>query len=138
MGDDIDKKNLERLLRDLILNGCKTFYDGLAIGFDLFAAEVVVNLKKEFSEIKLIGCIPCPSQDKYYSEEEKARYISILDNCDEVKVVSPHYYKGCMFTRDRYMIDNADALIAYDRGLDGGTRYTLEYASTKKKLVFIV
>ena len=63
----------------------------------------------------------------YFSEEDKERYARILKKADEVVLLSDHYYNGCMQNRDRYMVDRADALIAYCRKEEGGAAYTVKY-----------
>lgn len=129
---------LKSFIESFIKEGYDTFLDGMAIGFDMIAAEAVISLMESYPHIKLIACVPCPGQDRYYSEEEKVRYAAILEKCTEVKVVCSHYYKGCMLTRDRYMVDNCSVVIAYNRGEKGGTSYTLGYAAQKKKKIYVI
>ncbi len=138
VGDDFSVKKLTLLLEKLIQNGIDTFLNGMARGFDLIAAQCVSELKKSYPDIKLIACVPCPDQDKYFTEEDKKTYASVLENCDEVKLLSRKYYKGCMFMRNRYMVDNCSVLVAYDRGYDGGTDYTVGYAKNKEIEIYIV
>ena len=61
-----------------------------------------------------------------------------LENCDEVVVLSAEYYPGCMYLRNRYMVDNADVVIAHFNGAKGGTMYTLSYAKKNKKSIIII
>lgn len=107
--------------------GVTTFLNGVAVGFDLLAAEYVLELKKKFPNVKLIACVPCYGQEKKYSTEDKARYIKIIKNADEVVALAEHYFRGCMQNRDRYMVDNAELLICYCRKTTGGTAYTVRY-----------
>lgn len=39
-------------------SGITCFYCGMALGFDLMAAEVVLSLKDKFSDIQLIAVVP--------------------------------------------------------------------------------
>lgn len=125
-------------MQTFIDGGVDTFLSGMARGFDLIAAEVVLKLKETNPHIKLIACVPCRGQEKYFREEDKIQYFSVLERCDEVKVLSEKYYKGCMLTRNRYMVDNSCKLIAYDRNSDGGTEYTVAYADKKDKEIYIL
>ena len=127
---DLDLNALTSVIKNLIERGVTTFYNGIARGFDLISAQCVLKLKADYPQIKLIACVPCPEQDKYFSKEDKLTYKKVLDACDEVKILSTRYHKGCMFLRDRFMVDNSSHLIAYYRGDEGGTEYTLNYAST--------
>ncbi len=138
VGKDLDIKKLSTLIESLIKRGKHTFLNGMARGFDLISAQCVLDLKRFYPDVKLIACVPCPQQDKYFNEEDKKSYAYVLENCDEVKLISNKYYKSCMLTRNRFMVDNSSVLIAYDRGEDGGTDYTLDYAKNKNIEIYIV
>lgn len=127
LGDDFSKSKLKKQIRSCIEGGVTTFFSGMAMGFDLIATELVLELKKKHPDVKLVACVPCLEQEKYYSEADKARYVKCLKKADEVVVVSEQYFRGCMQKRDRYMADHADVLIAYCRKSKGGTAYTLSY-----------
>lgn len=124
---DFDYEKLEKAIVGLMREGVKNFYCGMARGFDLTAAVYVIKHKKRYGA-RLIGCIPCPAQDKFYSAREKERYAFILENCDEKVCLSEEYYAGCMQARDRYMVDNADTVLCFLKRSSGGTRYTVDYA----------
>ena len=136
--DPIDMTFFETCVQELIDRGFDTFLCGMARGFDLLAGELVVKLKESNPHVKLIACIPCPDQDKYYSPNEKEKYKRVLTACDEVKLLNEKFYKGCMLMRDRYMVDNCSLVFAYDRKSEGGTHYTLTYAQSKKKKIIIM
>lgn len=131
---------LKKAVEGLILQGVDTFYNGMAMGFDLIAAETVLKLKKKYPFIKLIACIPCYNQERGFSEKDKKRYVSILKKAEERTYVSEFYFNGCMQKRDRYMADRADALVAYLKKETGGTAYTVRYFQNKypsKEIVFL-
>lgn len=138
MEENFDLFRFEEVLTSYIEEGYTTFLCGMAVGFDTVAAELVIKLKKIFSEIKLIACIPCEGQSRYFASADKRRYENILKSCDEVKVLNDRYYKGCMQARDRYMVDNCQLLIAYKRVNSGGTYYTLNYALSQNKRICLI
>ena len=127
---DFDYNLLDKVIFNLINGGTKNFYCGMATGFDLAAAESVLQYKKDF-EINLIACIPCLGQEKAYSQKNKERYLKILESCSQTVVLSEEYFEGCMFVRDRYMVDNCNVLVTYQRRKSGGTSYTVNYAKSK-------
>lgn len=131
LGDDFSKSKLKKQIRACIEEGVTTFFSGMATGFDLVATELVLELKKKHPDVKLVACVPCLGQEKYYSEADKARYVKYLKKADEVVVLSEQYFRGCMQKRDRYMADRADVLIAYCRKSKGGTAYTVSYFKKK-------
>ena len=131
---DFDIKKLKEVLEDLIKKGVDTFYNGGAIGFDLLCAEAVVSLKKDYPFIKLILCIPCLNQEKYYNEINKNRYIEIFNKADEkIYISNTGYFKGCMQKRDVFLVDKADIIVAFLKKKTGGTAYTVNYAKRKYK-----
>ena len=138
VGDGLDLELLERVVKSVIQGGKDTFLCGMARGFDLIAGQTVLRLKTEYPHIKLIACIPCLYQDKYFNEQDKQLYRETLNLCDDKVYVSKSYYKGCMLVRNRYMVDNSSMLIAFERESEGGTVYTIKYALSKNKKVYIL
>ena len=133
--EDISAALLIDTVREIAESGYNTFLCGMARGFDLLAAEAVIELKKQGFDIRLIACVPCPDQQKYFGKSDSERYSAALSECDEVKVLSGKYYKGCMQARDRFMVDNCSLLVAYRRRNEGGTHYTLTYAVKSNKKI---
>ena len=133
--DKIDTEKLKNIFIDLIEKDYKYFLIGMAVGFDMLCFEILYNLKKEH-DIKLIACVPCENQSKNYSIQEKEKYDNFLSVADEVILISKNYTKYCMFMRNKFMVDNASALVAYLREDRGGTKNTVEYA--KKSNINII
>ena len=137
---EITKRLIKKAVLPLIEQGVTTFYNGMAIGFDLLAAETVLSLIKEFPSLRLIACIPCYGQEKSFSAEDKKRYVRILKQVDEQVLLSDSYYRGCMQVRDQYMVNEADVLVAYCEKTTGGAAYTVKYCQKKypwKEIVFV-
>ena len=131
---DFSLKKLKKQTESLILSGVHTFYNGMAEGFDLLAAKMVLALKKKFPYLRLIACIPCYNQEKYFSADSKKDYVKILSACDEKVYLSQTYHKGCMLNRNKYMVDHADCLIAYCKKETGGTAFTVNYFKKTKNV----
>lgn len=109
--------------------GCRHFICGMARGCDLYFAEAVLALRENRPDVTLEGARPCESQADSWPEEERARYLAILDCCDYETLVQHHYDRGCMMRRNRYMVDRAARIIAvYNGEPKGGTAQTLLYA----------
>ena len=126
MGGDFKEEALKNAVKEAIKEGVEIFYCGMAMGFDLLAAETVFYLKEEFPKIRLVACVPCYGQEKSFSKEDKARYVEALKKADERIILSERYYRGCMQVRDKYMAERADMLIAYCKKETGGTAYTVK------------
>ncbi len=135
---DFSARKLKKEIKTLILTGVDTFLCGMAMGFDLIAGETVISLKKRFPFIKLVACIPCYNQEKYFSENDKKRYVSILEQSDERIFVSETYFKGCMQKRDKYMVERANVMIAYCKKSVGGTAFTVKTFEKSKPFSKII
>ena len=112
-------------------DGYTHFISGGALGMDLFAAEAVLKLREELPWITLEVAVPFEKQADKWNEEFKARYYRIIASADKVSIISSEYSKGCMFRRNRYMVDHADLLMAAYDSQPGGTAMTVEYARKK-------
>ena len=140
LDENLSKSALLDCILALVKRGVENFYCGMAIGFDLLAAELVLQVKKEYQNVKLIACIPCYGQERYFPEKDKKRYVEILQNADEKITLSDTYTPDCMLKRNRYMCDNADVLVAYLHQNKGGTAYTVKYFSKRypqKEIIYI-
>lgn len=124
---ELDEALLQNVLEDLIKGGCDCFLCGMAVGFDMVAAEKIIALKSKYP-VKLTACLPYRDQSEIFRRESKDRYDKILQNCDEVEVLSEIYTAGCMHYRDRYMVENSDVVLCFLRQKKGGTYYTVNYA----------
>lgn len=133
------KEQLRNEIIKAIKNGYKTFISGMALGFDMICAEMVLELKKTYPFIKLIGAIPCKTQDKLWKEKDKQRYKNILEKLDGIRCIYDDYIgPECMLERNRFMINNSSLVIALFNGTNGGTKKTLDYANEQKKKVIIL
>ena len=125
------EKKLKETLDALIDNGYCYFGAGGALGFDTIAAQTVLGLKKKHPEIKLILVLPCKNQTRGWEEKDVSVYESIIEQADKVVYTQEHYDRGCMFKRNRHLVDNSSVCVAYLTEEKGGTAYTVNYANQK-------
>ena len=125
------EKKLKETLEALIDNGYCYFGAGGALGFDTIAAQTVLGLKKKHPEIKLILVLPCKNQTRGWEEKDVSVYESIIEQSDKVVYTQEHYDRGCMFKRNRHLVDNSSVCVAYLTEEKGGTAYTVNYANQK-------
>lgn len=134
---------LKRLLREEIERqiteeGVTHFISGMAIGVDMYAAEIVLELKAKYPQITLESAIPCETQAVKWSSALRERYYLIASKCDKETMIQRHYTADCMHKRNRYMVDTSDTVIAVWDGRPGGTGKTVAYAESKGKTVVII
>lgn len=130
------KERTRKAVRQTIEDSFVTFISGMAIGFDLYAAEVVLEEKKTNPDIHLICASPYEGFEKRWSDEDKKRYYDIMAKADYVKFVCDHYSRSCFQLRNIYMVDRSARIISAYNGSAGGTRNTIEYATRKGVEVF--
>lgn len=119
---------LEVSIYKLIKLGCKTFYSGMAMGFDILAAEAVLKLREHFPDVSLICAIPFPTQSAKYNDNWKDRYDDIISQCNDIVVVCDRYSPDCFQQRNKYMVNHSDCVLTWYNGKPSGTRNTLVYA----------
>lgn len=122
-------RRLEDSICVLIFNGYTHFITGGALGMDTYAAEIVLKLKKQYPMITLEVAVPFDAQSDRWADEYRSRYASIIEQADMITVISHPYTRSCMYLRNRYLVDNADLLMACYDGRPGGTAMTVEYAN---------
>ncbi len=122
------RTRLMETIEALVKEGVSEFRAGGALGFDTLAALAVLEAKERHPHISLVLMLPCRDQDKGWSAPDKLRYREIIERADEVKVLAEHYYRGCMFVRNRALVDGSDYCIAFLRENAGGTKMTVSYA----------
>lgn len=114
------KKCVRQLIVELIeQHNVTAFISGMAIGVDMYAAEIVLELKAEYPYITLECAIPCETQAAKWSEPLRDRYYRIAELCDKETMLQTHYTPDCMKKRNRYMVDQCDILLAVWDGATG-------------------
>lgn len=137
------RKQIEEKLRAIldfqILAGENKFelISGMALGVDQLFFSVGNQLRKEYAEqgitIILTAAVPCLEQDGIWKDDCKISYAAMLKAADKKVRISNKKYeqdKGCMQRRNKFMVDNADMVLAYHDGSEGGTKNCVDYAKS--------
>lgn len=118
---------------DLIENkDVSIFYNGMAIGFDLLAARIVVELKDIYPYIQLICVIPFKGQENHWNGGNRNLYKNILGSSNERIYIQETFTYSAYQRRNVFMVDNSKYVIAFFDGSRGGTKNTLDYAKRYK------
>jgi uncharacterized phage-like protein YoqJ len=97
---------------------------GMALGVDTLWTEAALRHKTPVH-----AAIPCPEQDRFWSEEGQNRYRWLRNQCSEEIIIHPRYHRGVMKMRNQWMVNNCGRLIAvWDGRTRGGTFNTIAYA----------
>lgn len=86
--DDARCVRLKEILKEEIINLIEAenvthFITGMALGVDLYAAEIVLDLKARYPSITLESAIPCETQAVKWSIAQRERYYNIAAQCDK-------------------------------------------------------
>lgn len=112
--------------------GYRTFLCGGAMGFDLLCGEIVLMVRKQFKDIKLICMLPFEGQAENFPQNWYERYHEVLKQCDHIDYISPDFIPGCYYDRNEKMVNSSSRVITYFDGKMGGTARTIAYAQKNK------
>lgn len=128
---DAERRMLKSLLyeeiRTAIRDGADTFYSGMAQGVDLWAAEAVLLLRKEYP-VRLIAVRPYATHGNELKGSARYRYNMVLNGADETIVLAERYHRGCYAQRNSYMVSHSRRLIAVVFNMRSGTGQTIRMA----------
>lgn len=111
--------------------GYRTFISGMAKGVDMWACNIVLSLKGQFPDIKLICAMPYRNHGKSWSGVDKYELNRFLDKADEIVYVSENYDRLCYKRRNQFMVDRSSLLIGICVSEQSGTGQTIRYAKSK-------
>ena len=125
------KQALFKVIVRLASQGVTRFACGGALGFDTLAAQMVFVVKEAFPQIQLLLVLPCKTQDRYWSKEDRRIYQEIVERADQIVFISDKYVQGCMQKRNRLLVEGSSVCVCYCTKKQGGTVYTVGYAQQK-------
>lgn len=134
----IIKDRLKEEIITAINEGYCVFISGMARGVDLWAAELVIQLRSSGYEIKLICALPYEDLEKSWSIEWQKKYHKIISHADLIKCISPHYSQHCFQIRNEWMVNHSAKIIAVYNGNRSGTQNTLVYAYRKNLDISVI
>ncbi len=127
-GVAIIKTALENQLRVLIEDGLEWIVISGQQGVETWAAQVVIELKNDYPELKYSIITPFLEQEKNWNEHKQATYMHIVSNADFVTSVTKRPYEAPwqFIEKDKFIIDNTDGtLLVYDEENEGSPKYVL-------------
>ena len=78
MQENKDYRNLSEQIRGKVITmiknlyeeGFREFYSGMAEGFDMIAAEAVLQLKEQYEDMTLVAAIPFRAQAEWFDPQD--------------------------------------------------------------------
>ena len=113
-----------------------TLITGMAIGVDTAFWEVAAKLRKNNPNIRIEAALPFVGQEKKWTEKSQKQYKKMLSESGKVTIVSEGGFATYkMMTRNRYMVNKSDIIIAVICKETGGTAQCVKYAKEHNKVV---
>lgn len=107
---------------------------GMALGVDQDFAQVSIELA-----IPFVAAMPFIGQEDRWPESSRKYFDWLLERADEVVIVSPGGYGAFkMQIRNKWLVDNSDALVAVWDGSSGGTGNCMTYAKDVNAFVHLI
>ncbi len=125
------RSQIEQAVISAFAEGYTRFLSGMSTGFDLWAADAVINIQKRLA-IDLLCVIPFEQQANRFPLPWKQLYNRALMASKQVLTLAPRYYAGCYTARNQYMINASSRLICYFDGQAGGTAQTIRMAKKRR------
>ena len=124
---------LHKAIQQAIADGYKIFYGGLAQGFDIIAAEMVIKEKYANPDVDLtlVSVAPFRGQEAKWGQHWRSRHDEVLKASDEIVVLNESFIKGSYHERNRYLVNHASRLIGFFSGKSSGTKHTFDLAEEK-------
>ncbi|MBE6758820.1 MAG: DUF1273 domain-containing protein [Ruminococcaceae bacterium] len=119
---------LEREIKAAYNSGMNVFICGMARGVDQWAADIVLKMKKNHPDIRLICALPYSGFEQMWSEKDKRKGEEIIAQADLIRVICGGYERSCFQRRNRWMVERASRLIAVWNGQPSGTADTIKRA----------
>ena len=128
---DVLRTDLRTAIRHAVELEYHRFITGMSRGFDLWAAEEVINLQREFPHLQLIAAIPFAGMETRWEPYWRDLYTQICEHCEYESQMSDRFVSGCYHARDEYMVRHSSRVICWNNGTSGGTAYTCKYAERR-------
>jgi uncharacterized phage-like protein YoqJ len=122
------KSLLYKEITDSVDEGYNCFITGLSRGVDLWAGEIVLELKAKKTNVFLVAVYPYRSFTDNYKGFEKWVCGNIAAKADALFYISETYGEQCMKERNYFMVENSSKLIAVLSDYRSGTGQTVRHA----------
>lgn len=117
--ENVIRTELQFIINDLINEGKHIFLTGMEPGFDMLAAEVVLEYAKRCSSVELYAVIPFARHEQCYSDVDRIRYTRIYEGAaNHIYINKGDYSEESNAMRTEFMLTNSSEVIVYDSGSD--------------------
>lgn len=115
-----------------------TFLTGCSRGADLWAADIVIELRRHRKSLKLICAVPFEGFETRWPVDWIKHYQRVRKQTDWVQVISNGYSPSAYQKRNIWLVRHASRLIGVWNGSPSGTKNTIDYAICQNVPVHII
>ena len=108
--------------------GYNVFLTGMSRGVDLWAADIVIELRRYKKDLKLMCVIPFEGMEDRWPVDWKKHYNMVRKEADSVHVLSDRYSPDVYQMRNQWLVNHSSRLIAVFNSEPSGTGNTIQYA----------
>ena len=126
----------ERLIRLIEDMGTTWFITNGSPGCELWACEVILELKDDYPDIRLGILLPFLEQEAKWKEPVQAQYLAVLNQADFVDAISQKPYENPSQLRNKteFMIEKSQGLLSvFDEEHGGSAKYLVERAKIESE-----
>ena len=126
-----EAKIIVELRKEILIaidEGYRVFLTGMSRGVDLWAADIVIELRRHNKDIKLMCVIPFEGMEAPWTVDWQKHYRLVRKQADWVQVLSDKYSPDVYQKRNFWMVEHSTRLIAVYNGEPSGTGNTIQYA----------
>lgn len=120
----------------LIQSGVTYFGVGGALGFDTMMANLLLELKKENSRMRIIEVLPFEGYRAKWTSEQQLHAKNLDRQMDKIVYVSKEPSRGAYLAKDRHLVDGSRYCISYCNKPTGGIAFTVKYALERGLTVY--
>lgn len=110
----------------------RVFLTGMSRGVDLWAADIVIELRRYNKDLKLMCIIPFEGMEAGWPVDWKKHFNLVRKHADYVHVLSDRYSPDAYQKRNAWLVNHSSRLIAVYTGEPSGTRNTIQYAEMQE------
>lgn len=129
---------LRKAIEKAISEGYTTFITGCSRGVDLWAADIVIEMRRYNKNLKLICVVPFEGFEEHWEVDWVKHYRLVRKQADWVQVIDSEYAPDVYQKRNMWMVNKASKLIAVWSGRPSGTKNTIDYAVSQNVPVQII